>query len=47
MRWSNEIEYRTQQKRRQSDSNTDYMNHKDNGNESDPLLGAIRAQNPG
>src|SRR6266403_1366317 len=35
-RWSNGIERRTPTNRRPSDSNTDYLTHKDNGNESDP-----------
>jgi Cu2+-exporting ATPase len=39
MRWSNGLSTEHQQKRRPSDSNTDYMTHKDNGKESDPQVG--------
>ena len=34
-----ELSTEHQQKRRPSDSNTDYMTHKDNGQESDPRAG--------
>src|SRR5258708_17036251 len=34
-----ELSAEHQQKRRPSDSNTDYMTHKDNGQESDPQAG--------
>src|ERR1700720_3756960 len=38
-----ELSAEHQQKRRPSDSNTDYMTHKDNGKESDPQAGAKMA----
>src|ERR1700719_1462096 len=39
MRWSNGLERRTPTRRRPSDSEMDYMTHKDNGRESDPQAG--------
>jgi hypothetical protein len=36
-----ELSTEHQQKRRPSDSNTDYMTHKDNGQESDPTRGLV------